>query len=103
MGKQTRSTLQGYFNTGDKPTEQQFADLIDSNLNLNDGGSVSGSLKVVNLSAATASFHTSGSLSKIRFENLPTSYALAATLGSGSLFISGSVNKIGGGKFLCIA
>ena len=94
MGKQTRSTLQGYFNTGDKPTEQQFADLIDSNLNLNDGGSVSGSLKVVNLSAATASFHTSGSLSKIR---------LAATLGSGSLFISGSVNKIGGGKFLCIA
>lgn len=25
-----RSTLKGYFNTGDRPTENQFADLIDS-------------------------------------------------------------------------
>ena len=102
MGKQTRSTLKGYFNTGDQPTEQQFTDLIDSNLNLDDGGSVSGSLKVVNLSAATASFHTSGSISQIRFENLPTSYAVAASNGSGSLFISGSVSA-GAGRFICIA
>ena len=31
-----------YFNTGDKPTEGQFGDLIDSNLNLTDGGTVAG-------------------------------------------------------------
>jgi hypothetical protein len=103
MGKQTRTTLKGYFETGDKPTESQFGDLIDSNLNLNDGGSVSGSLKVANLSAATASFHTSGSVSMIRLENLPTEYAVAAANGSGSLFISGSVNATGGGKFICVA
>jgi hypothetical protein len=30
MTKQTIATLKGYFNTGDTPTEANFADLIDS-------------------------------------------------------------------------
>ena len=30
MSEQTKSTLKGYFNTGDEPTESQFSDLIDS-------------------------------------------------------------------------
>ena len=30
MSVQTKTTLKSYFNTGDKPTEAQFADLIDS-------------------------------------------------------------------------
>lgn len=30
MSQQNRTTLKGYFNTGDTPTEAQFADLIDS-------------------------------------------------------------------------
>ena len=30
MAKQNRIVLKGYFNTGDTPTEEQFADLIDS-------------------------------------------------------------------------
>lgn len=33
-----RSVLKEYFQTGDKPTEQQFADTIDSSLNLSDDG-----------------------------------------------------------------
>ena len=32
MGIVTRSVLKGYFNTGDTPTEGNFADLIDSHL-----------------------------------------------------------------------
>lgn len=32
MPTQSRTTLKGYFNTGDRPTESQFADLIDSAL-----------------------------------------------------------------------
>lgn len=36
MGQQTRTALKAYFNTGDTPTEAQFADLIDSFLNLLD-------------------------------------------------------------------
>ena len=42
MSAETRTTLKTYFNTGDKPTETQFANLIDSNLNLTDGGTVAG-------------------------------------------------------------
>lgn len=34
MATQSRSTLKAYFNTGDRPTESQFADLIDSSLHL---------------------------------------------------------------------
>jgi hypothetical protein len=30
QGQQGRTTLKGYFNTGDKPTESQFSDFIDS-------------------------------------------------------------------------
>lgn len=36
MGKQTRTVLKGYFQTGDIPTESQYIDLIDSNLNLSE-------------------------------------------------------------------
>ena len=42
MANQTRTVLKTYFNTGDKPTENNFVDLIDSNLNLTDGGTVEG-------------------------------------------------------------
>lgn len=33
MAQQNRTTLKGYFETGDTPTEAQFIDLIDSNFN----------------------------------------------------------------------
>ena len=36
MANQTKTTLKTYFNTGDKPTESQFGDLIDSNINQTD-------------------------------------------------------------------
>tara|TARA_R110002153_G_scaffold195138_1_gene348538 strand:+ start:36 stop:917 length:882 start_codon:yes stop_codon:yes gene_type:complete len=42
MSAETRSTLKSYFNTGDNPTEAEFIDLIDSGLNLTDGGTVAG-------------------------------------------------------------
>ena len=38
----TRTDLKAYFNVGDRPTEQQFADLIESNLNLTDASTVTG-------------------------------------------------------------
>lgn len=34
MTQQTRSVLYSYFETGDRPTQSQFADLIDSSLNI---------------------------------------------------------------------
>jgi hypothetical protein len=42
MAAETKTTLKSYFNTGDYPTETQFHNLIDSNLNLTDGGTVVG-------------------------------------------------------------
>lgn len=42
--KVPRTVLKSYFETGDKPTQAQFADLIDSALNLVDDGLVSYSL-----------------------------------------------------------
>ena len=42
MSAQTGTTLKGYFTTGAKPTQAQFENLVDSNLNLTDGGTVTG-------------------------------------------------------------
>ena len=36
MAQQNRTILKNYFQTGDKPSQTQYADLIDSNLNLQD-------------------------------------------------------------------
>ena len=36
MAKENRTTLKGYFETGDIPNQSQYGDLIDSNLNLKD-------------------------------------------------------------------
>jgi len=38
MAKQNRTTLKGYFETGDIPSQTQYADLIDSKLNLAETG-----------------------------------------------------------------
>jgi len=38
MTAQSRTTLKGYFNTGDTPTEAEFAHTIDSFHNLTDDG-----------------------------------------------------------------
>ena len=38
MSQQNRTTLKNYFGTGQRPTQEQFADMIDSSLNLTDDG-----------------------------------------------------------------
>ena len=38
----TRADLVNYFQTGDKPSAAEFAELVNGNLNLNDGGTVKG-------------------------------------------------------------
>lgn len=38
LNKQTRNTLKNYFKAGRKPSQQDFSDLIDSNLNMIDEG-----------------------------------------------------------------
>lgn len=57
MGKANRSTLKNYFKKGRMPSEQQFAELIDSMLNMMDEGfdkSAEEGLKVSQLGESTA-------------------------------------------------
>ena len=48
MAKQNRTTLKEYFETGDIPSQAQYADLIDSKLNLSETGTqtVAGNITV---------------------------------------------------------
>lgn len=58
MASQGRTILKSFFQTGDRPTEAQFADLIDSMFNLedDDNSDISGSsgVEVTNASDRTA-------------------------------------------------
>ena len=55
MAKQNRTILKAYFQQGDIPTQGQYTDLIDSNLNLNDGETqiLSGSISASNFISST--------------------------------------------------
>lgn len=78
MSTQTGITLKTYFNTGDKPTEAQFADLIDSKLNLTDGGNVTGNItSSKNLSLSYTSGSTPGTTISIYSGSSATFDAIA--------------------------
>jgi predicted secreted protein len=40
MSEQTKTTIKGYFNTGDVPTESQYIDLVDSYYDATDGQAI---------------------------------------------------------------
>ena len=54
MAKQNRTTLKGYFETGDVPNQSQYGDLIDSKLNLSDTGTqiLAGTISASNFDAS---------------------------------------------------
>jgi len=69
MAKYNRTTLKGYFETGDIPSQAQYGDLIDSKLNLSDTGTqvvegtISSSfLEVANHITASGNISASGIL-----------------------------------------
>jgi hypothetical protein len=55
MATATTTVLKTYFNTGDKPTQQNFYDVLESNLNLTDGGTVAGASKFTHVNGLVAS------------------------------------------------
>ena len=111
MAKKNRNTLKGYFETGKKPTEGQYANLIDSHLILD--GENTGSLNIkgdttltgnITLTEITASGIISSSANVIADQfvgdgrlitgitsSLITISAQTASLNSGSLLISGTL------------
>jgi len=79
-----KTTLKGYFNTGDQPTESNFTDFIDSTINQADGTyqSISSSLdmKGAAVSASGGAFYISGSM--FAEDPAATGRGIGATTGS---------------------
>jgi|TARA_R110001592_G_scaffold95968_2_gene275967 hypothetical protein len=102
MTKQNRTILKTYFQQGDIPTQGQYTNLIDSNLNLHDGeiqiisGSVSASGFISN-SAITASGNISSSgeviASSINATNITGSNISASLKLITSKIITGSIKQ----------
>ena len=65
MAKQTRDTLKSFYQTGDVPTESNYADLIDSNLNLSENNTgdiqLTGNITASGNVSASGTTHTLGS------------------------------------------
>ena len=75
MAVQTRTTLAGFFNTGDKPTETQFGHLIDSSFNLNDGGTVNAACDIALAGLGTLK----GNLKEVILESADDNEAITLT------------------------
>ena len=85
MAKQNRTILKNYFRTGDKPSQTQYADLIDSKVNLSESNTgditltgklnLTGDITSSNISASgniianSGSFNYIESINKIRHTN----------------------------------
>ena len=69
MATKTGTQLKTFFNTGDKPTESNFADLIDSNLNLTDGGTVAGITVFSSHITASGNISASGTIFANSFQS----------------------------------
>ncbi len=110
MAEVNKAGLKTYFETGDKPTSQNFIDLIDSAFNLAKTGSVSFAGGVSGSLTSTGSFGYFTVAADVNFINLPT-VAVSASVGglytlSGSqLPLSGStseLNAISSSKFVLV-
>ena len=89
MAKQNRTTLKNYFQTGDKPSQAQYADLIDSKVNLSESNTgdieLRGNINILegnitasgnisasgNILADSGSFNYIESINKIRHTDDP--------------------------------
>jgi hypothetical protein len=109
MAKQNRTTLKGYFETGDIPNQNQYAELIDSQLNLKDT-----SLQIVtseisasgfasqnhitasgNISASGNLYGVSASLSMITASGNITTYGGTGSFGKLEAFTYSPINVDG--------
>ena len=66
----TRTQLKAYFETGDKPSQQDFADLIESNVNLTDDTTITGDLIINDGNATAAGAGVSGAASNTWYVGL---------------------------------
>ena len=68
MSKQNRTVLKTFFQTGDIPTEGQYVDLIDSNLNLSENNT--GDIQLTGNITASGNISASGNIDASKIKSL---------------------------------
>jgi len=70
MASKNRTTLKGYFETGDTPSQAQYADLIDSNLNLSEttDQTTAGGLNITGNVTSSGNISASGGIEATSFQ-----------------------------------
>ena len=95
MAKQIRTTLKSFFQTGDVPTENNYADLVDSNLNLSENNT--GDIQLTGEITASGNISSSGNINanQISGSHISASGNINAIQISGShISASGNISAI---------
>jgi len=94
MAKQNKTTLKGYFETGDIPSQTQYADLIDSNLNLSETTeqTIAGGLNIGGNITASSNISSSGTIitKDITIIRGTGGGTIKSSIGVNNLFIDGT-------------
>ena len=86
----TRTTLKGYFQTGDKPTQSEFAELIDGVPNLTDGSVTDAEFSYLNGTTSAIQTQIDGKQATLVNQTNIKSVNGETLLGSGDLTVSSS-------------
>lgn len=96
MTAQTRSVLYTYFETGDKPTQNQFQDLIDSSLNVTDTSSqaINSDVAMLGNASVSGNFAVGGNFTINGSFDIPQNLNVSGAATLGSLTVAGQTNLV---------
>ena len=94
MSQQNRTVLKTFFQTGDIPTEGQYVDLIDSNLNLSENNT--GDIQLTGDITASGTGHISASGDIINTGNILTTNITASNISASGTIIANNFQSTGG-------
>ena len=92
MAKQLRTTLKGYFQSGNIPVEQHYVDIIDSTLNISEVNS--GNIDLIGNIIATGNISSSGITGRHTFGGTSL-YSVGDISGSGNISCSAGITSSG--------
>ena len=94
MSQKNRTVLKTFFQTGDIPTEGQYVDLIDSNLNLSENNT--GDIQLTGDITASGTGHISASGDIINTGNILTTNITASNISASGTIIANNFQSTGG-------
>ena len=93
MSQKNRTVLKTFFQTGDIPTEGQYVDLIDSNLNLSENNT--GDIQLTGDITASGTGHISASGDIINTGNILTTNITASNISASGTIIANNFQSTG--------